>query len=400
MRLTAFAIRGVVSNMEQKENELHSRTRNERDAGEEGFDFTTRAAPDAVRGRGARSNAVGRYESEQRLTVDDGWGGPEEWQGQGRAIRTQVSVDSSRSIIARNSSPDLGFDRSINPYRGCEHGCIYCFARPSHAYLGLSPGLDFETRLFMKPEAARLLEAELRRPGYDCRTIAMGTNTDPYQPLEREHGITRSVLKVLQRFNHPVGIVTKSDLIRRDIDLLSDMATRGLAKVAISVTTLDAGLARRMEPRASTPDKRLKAVRALSDAGVPVGVLAAPMIPSLNEPELERILEASRDAGATEAGYIMLRLPLEIADLFGEWLEDEAPNQASRIMKLVREMRGGRAYDARFGLRMTGTGPYAALVAKRFRVATARLGLNVRRLRLDPSQFAVPPAPGDQLRLL
>ncbi|MDF1735604.1 MAG: PA0069 family radical SAM protein [Minwuia sp.] len=368
--------------------------------GEVDFDFTTRAAPDAVRGRGARSNAVGRYEREQRLTVDDGWGGPEEWQGQGRAIRTQVSVDSSRSIIARNTSPDLGFDRSINPYRGCEHGCIYCFARPTHAYLGLSPGLDFETRLFMKPEAARLLEAELRRPGYDCRTIAMGTNTDPYQPLEREQGITRAVLQVLQRFNHPVGIVTKSDLIRRDIDILSDMATRGLAKVAVSVTTLDTGLARRMEPRASTPEKRLKAVRALSDAGVPVGVLAAPMIPSLNEPELERILEASRDAGASEAGYIMLRLPLEIADLFGEWLEDEVPNQAGRIMKLVREMRSGRAYDARFGLRMTGTGPYAALVAKRFRVATARLGLNVRRLRLDPSQFAVPPRAGDQLRLL
>ena len=386
--------------MEQKKNIRKPGTRDRDRSGAVDFDFTTRAAPDAVRGRGARSNAVGRYESEQRLTVDDGWGGPDEWQGQGRAIRTQVSVDSSRSIIARNSSPDLGFDRSINPYRGCEHGCIYCFARPSHAYLGLSPGLDFETRLFMKPEAARLLEAELRRPGYDCRTIAMGTNTDPYQPLEREHGITRSVLQVLQRFNHPVGIVTKSDLIRRDIDILSDMATRGLAKVAVSVTTLDAGLARRMEPRASTPDKRLKAVRALSDAGVPVGVLAAPMIPSLNEPELERILEASRDAGATEAGYIMLRLPLEIADLFGEWLSDEVPNQASRIMKLVREMRGGRAYDARFGLRMTGTGPYAALVAKRFRVATARLGLNDRRLRLDPSQFAVPPAPGDQLRLL
>ena len=386
--------------MEQKKNIRKPGTRDRDRSGAVDFDFTTRAAPDAVRGRGARSNAVGRYEREQRLTVDDGWGGPEEWQGQGRAIRTQVSVDSSRSIIARNSSPDLGFDRSINPYRGCEHGCIYCFARPSHAYLGLSPGLDFETRLLMKPEAARLLEAELRRPGYDCRTIAMGTNTDPYQPLEREHGITRSVLQVLQRFNHPVGIVTKSDLIRRDIDILSDMATRGLAKVAVSVTTLDAGLARRMEPRASTPDKRLKAVRALSDAGVPVGVLAAPMIPSLNEPELERILEASRDAGATEAGYIMLRLPLEIADLFGEWLSDEVPNQASRIMKLVREMRGGRAYDARFGLRMTGTGPYAALVAKRFRVATARLGLNDRRLRLDPSQFAVPPAPGDQLRLL
>lgn len=386
--------------MEQKQNMTEASPRDRGRSGTVDFDFTTRAAPDAVRGRGARSNAVGRYESEQRLTVDDGWGGPEEWQGQGRAIRTQVSVDSSRSIIARNTSPDLGFDRSINPYRGCEHGCIYCFARPSHAYLGLSPGLDFETRLFMKPEAARLLEAELRRPGYDCRTIAMGTNTDPYQPLEREHGITRSVLQVLQRFNHPVGIVTKSDLIRRDIDILSDMATRGLAKVAVSVTTLDAGLARRMEPRAATPRKRLDAVRALSDAGIPVGVLAAPMIPSLNEPELERILEASREAGATEAGYIMLRLPLEIADLFGEWLEDEVPNRAARIMKLVREMRGGRAYDARFGLRMVGTGPYAALVAKRFRVATARLGLNARRLRLDPSQFAVPPAPGDQLRLL
>ena len=227
----------------------------------------------------------------------------------------------------------------------------------------------------------------------------MGTNTDPYQPLEREHGITRSVLQVLQRFNHPVGIVTKSALIMRDIDILSDMATRGQAKVALSVTTLDAGLARRMEPRASTPERRLKAVRALADAGIPVGVLAAPMIPSLNEPELERILEAARDAGATEAGYIMLRLPLEIADLFGEWLEEEAPNRAGRIMKLVREMRGGRAYDARFGLRMTGTGPYAALVAKRFRVATARLGLNVRRLRLDTSRFAVPAARGDQLRL-
>ncbi|MDF1731227.1 MAG: PA0069 family radical SAM protein [Minwuia sp.] len=386
--------------MEQKKNMTEASARDRGRSGAVDFDFTTRAAPDAVRGRGARSNAVGRYESEQRLTVDDGWGGPEEWQGEGRAIRTQVSVDSSRSIIARNTSPDLGFDRSINPYRGCEHGCIYCFARPSHAYLGLSPGLDFETRLFMKPEAARLLEAELRRPGYDCRTIAMGTNTDPYQPLEREHGITRSVLQVLQRFNHPVGIVTKSDLIRRDIDILSDMATRGLAKVAVSVTTLDAGLARRMEPRASTSRKRLGAVRALSDAGIPVGVLAAPMIPSLNEPELERILEASRDSGAAEAGYIMLRLPLEIADLFGEWLEDEVPNQAGRIMKLVREMRGGRAYDARFGLRMVGTGPYAALVAKRFRVATARLGLNARRLRLDPSQFAVPPAPGDQLSLL
>jgi len=363
------------------------------------IDFTTRAAPDSVRGRGARSNAVGRYEKEQRLTVDDGWGGPEEWRGAGRALRTNVSIDASRSIIARNTSPDLGFDRSINPYRGCEHGCIYCFARPTHAWLGLSPGLDFETRLFMKPDAAVLLDAELRKPGYACKTIALGTNTDPYQPLEREHGITRSILEVLQRFNHPVGIVTKSNLVTRDIDILSEMAPRGLAKVAISVTTLDAGLARRMEPRASTPARRLDAVAQLAGAGIPVGVLAAPMIPSLNEPELEQILAASRTAGATEAGYIMVRLPLEITDLFQEWLAEEAPNRAARIMKLIREMRGGRDYDARFGKRMTGTGAYAAMVARRFRIATARLGLNDRRLRLDASRFSPPPRAGDQLPL-
>ncbi len=363
------------------------------------IDFTTRAAPDSVRGRGARSNAVGRYEKEQRLTVDDGWGGPEEWRGAGRALRTNVSIDASRSIIARNTSPDLGFDRSINPYRGCEHGCIYCFARPTHAWLGLSPGLDFETRLFMKPDAAVLLDAELRKPGYACKTIALGTNTDPYQPLEREHGITRSILEVLQRFNHPVGIVTKSNLVTRDIDILSEMAQRGLAKVAISVTTLDAGLARRMEPRASTPARRLDAVAQLAGAGIPVGVLAAPMIPSLNEPELEQILAASRTAGATEAGYIMVRLPLEITDLFQEWLAEEAPNRAARIMKLIREMRGGRDYDARFGKRMTGTGAYAAMVARRFRIATARLGLNDRRLRLDASRFSPPPRAGDQLPL-
>lgn len=363
-------------------------------------EFTTRTAPDSVRGRGARSNAVGRYEKEQRLTIDDGWGGPAEWQGTGRALRTQVSIDSSRSIIARNNSPDLGFDQSINPYRGCEHGCIYCFARPTHAWLGLSPGLDFETRLFMKPNAAVLLEAELRKPGYQCKTIALGTNTDPYQPLEREHRITRSILEVLQRFNHPVGIVTKSNLVTRDIDILSDMARRGLAKVAISVTTLDAGLARRMEPRAATPARRLQAVAQLATAGIPVGVLAAPMIPSLNEPDLEQILAASRSAGATEAGYIMVRLPLEITDLFQEWLAEEAPDRAARIMKLIREMRGGRDYDARFGKRMVGTGAYAAMVAKRFRLATARLGLNERRLRLDASQFSPPLRAGDQLSLL
>jgi len=364
-----------------------------------GFDMSAKAAPGQIRGRGARSNRSGRFEQEERVWADDGWGGPDEWRDGSGAARTTETRDATRKIIARNTSPDISFDRSINPYRGCEHGCIYCFARPTHAFLGMSPGIDFETRLLFKPDAALLLEKELRAKSYECRTIAIGTNTDPYQPIERRRRITREVLKVLARFNHPVGIVTKSDLVVRDIDILAPMAAKGLAKVALSVTTLDRALARSMEPRASTPEKRLQAIRELADAGIPAAVMAAPMIPSLNEPEMEAILERAAAAGATEAGYILLRLPLEIAGLFREWLETETPDRASRIMKLIRDMRGGRDYDSAFGMRMSGTGPYAEMMGRRFRIATRRLGLNKRRLLLDPTQFTVPSAPGDQLKL-
>jgi DNA repair photolyase len=364
------------------------------------FDMSSRAAPAQMRGRGARSNRTGRFETLERVWTDDGWGGPDEWREDAGGVRTVETADATRTIIARNSSPDISFDRSINPYRGCEHGCIYCFARPTHAFLGLSPGIDFETRLLFKPDAAKLLENELRAPGYRCRVIAIGTNTDPYQPIERRRRITRAVLEVLSRFEHPVGIVTKSDLVVRDLDILAPMARKGLVKVAISVTTLDRRLARSMEPRAPTPDRRLAALEALAGAGVPAAVMTAPLIPSLNEPEMERILERARDAGASEAGYVLLRLPLEISDLFQEWLETETPDRAARIMKLVRQMRGGRDYDSTFGRRMTGGGPYAALIAKRFRVATGRLGLNERKLRLDTTRFAPPPRAGDQLSLL
>ena len=376
--------------MEQKRNKYEGH----------GFDMSAEAGPAQTRGRGARSNRSGRFEAESRVWVDDGWTPPDEWVEGGDGFRTTETADATRTIIARNSSPDISFDRSINPYRGCEHGCIYCFARPTHAYLGLSPGIDFETRLLYKPEAARLLEKELRAPGYRCRVIAMGTNTDPYQPIERRRQVTRQILEVMQRFNHPVGIVTKSALVTRDLDILAPMAKKGLVKVALSVTTLDRRLARSMEPRASTPERRLEAIRELSAAGVRTGVMAAPMIPSLNEPELEAILERGREAGAAEAGYILLRLPLEISELFREWLESETPNRAGRIMKLIREMRGGRDYDATFGRRMSGAGPYADLIARRFRIATRRLGLNEAKLRLETSLFSPPPAPGDQLSLL
>lgn len=376
--------------MEQKKNKTCDR---------HGFDMSAAAGPAQARGRGARSNRSGRFEAEERVWIDDGWTPPEEWQDGGAGVRTTETADVSRTIIARNSSPDISFDRSINPYRGCEHGCIYCFARPTHAYLGLSPGIDFETKLIYKPEAARLLEKELRAPGYQCRVIAMGTNTDPYQPIERRRMVTRRILEVLARFEHPVGIVTKSALVTRDLDILAPMAAKGLVKVALSVTTLDHRLARSMEPRAATPEKRLEAIRELSRAGVRTAVMAAPMIPSLNEPEMEAILERAAEAGAREAGYILLRLPLEIADLFREWLESETPNRAGRIMKLIREMRGGRDYDAAWGRRMTGAGPYAGMMARRFCLAARRLGLNEAKLRLDTSRFRRPPAPGDQLSL-
>lgn len=350
-----------------------------------------------TKGRGAISNLVGRFERHTRHAIDDGWPRDE----QPSRLTTTVTIDTARKIISRNESPDVPFDRSINPYRGCEHGCVYCFARPTHAFLGLSPGLDFETRLMYKPNAAELLAEELRQPKYRCDVIAMGTNTDPYQPIERDHKITRSILQVLSDFNHPVGIVTKSNLILRDLDILGPMAEKGLAQVSISVTTLNRNLARKLEPRAPTPSRRLEAIRALSVAGIPTGVLAAPMIPGVNDPELETIMEYAKKAGATTAGYILLRLPLEIRDLFEEWLLNHEPMKASRVMKLVRDdTRGGKTNDSVFGRRMRGSGPYAEILAQRFYVAARRLNLNnERRYDLDITQFARPPRPGDQLDL-
>jgi DNA repair photolyase len=305
--------------------------------------------------------------------------------------------------MARNESPDIGFDRSINPYRGCEHGCVYCYARPSHAYLGHSPGLDFETQLYFKPELPALLERELRARGYQARPVALGANTDPYQPVERTLGITRAVLEVLERFGHPVTIVTKSALVLRDLDILQRMAKRNLVHVCLSVTTLDPALARTMEPRAASPARRIETIRQLAAAGIPVGVLVAPVIPGVNDMELERILEAAARAGATRAGYVLLRLPLEIAHLFEEWLALHLPDRAKRVLALVRDMRGGQLYDSRFGKRQTGTGPQADLLAQRFRLATARLGMTgtgPRGQQLDCSQFRVPAAEARQHELL
>lgn len=336
------------------------------------------------KGRGAASNRSGRYERHAREAFDDGWGTLDE---EPAPLRTEVRPDASRTVITRNASPDLGFDRSINPYRGCEHGCVYCYARPSHAYLGLSPGQDFESRIFAKYDAASQLERELDRPGYECSVMALGTNTDPYQPTERRLAITRGILDVLDRRDHPVGIVTKSALVTRDIDILSRMARRRLAVVALSVTTLDRDLARTMEPRASTPRKRLEAMAALSRAGVPVTVMVAPVVPGLTDHEMESIMEAARAAGADRAGYVVLKLPLEVKDLFREWLAAHAPNRARRVLGLLRGMRGGKLYDARFGTRMTGEGPYAALLARRFALAARRLGLERRESRLDTSLF-------------
>jgi DNA repair photolyase len=353
-----------------------------------------------LRGRGALSNAVGRYESEKRVLIDDGWDdGWRDEDGTPPPLRTEVIVDATRSIIARNKSPDISFDQSINPYRGCEHGCIYCFARPSHAYLGMSPGADFESRLFAKPNAAALLRKELSAPGYVPKTIAMGTNTDPYQPIEKKMRITRSILEVLREFRHPVGIVTKSPLILRDADILADMARDGLAKVALSVTTLDRRLARAMEPRAGTPQRRLAAIKGLSEAGVPTGVMFAPAIPALNDGEMEQVLSAAAAHGARTAGYVLLRLPLEIKDLFREWLEANEPGRAKHVMSLIRSMRGGKDYDANWSTRMKGTGPYAQMMARRFHMAVKRLGLNQPTRPLSLAKFKKPPQTGDQLSL-
>src|SRR5437867_1617343 len=329
------------------------------------------------RGRGALSNASGRYEPKARVGFDDGWQSLEDLP----PFATSVTVDATRKIITRNDSPDIGFDRSINPYRGCEHGCVYCFARPTHAYLGLSPGLDFETKLFVKPEAPELLERELSAPGYQPRTIAIGTNTDPYQPIDRRYEIMRRILEVLERAGHPVGIVTKSALVLRDIDILSRMAERNLAKVALSVTTLDPKLARVMEPRAATPPRRLDALRELAQAGVPTSVMVAPIIPAINDAEIERILDAASAVGAQGAGYVLLRLPLEVRDLFREWLMTNFPDRHRHVFNLIRDMRGGKDYDPEFGKRMTGTGPIAWMLGGRFAAACEKLGLNKTRVQ-------------------
>src|SRR3954469_2074592 len=347
------------------------------------------------RGRGTLSNQSGRYEPIARVAFDDGWQSLEELP----PFATTVSVDATRKIITRNESPDIGFDRSINPYRGCEHGCVYCFARPTHAYLGLSPGLDFESKLFVKPDAPSLLEKELAAAGYEPRMIAIGTNTDPYQPIERERKIMRGILEVLERAGHPVGIVTKSALVTRDIDILARMAKRNLAKVGISVTSLDPKLARTMEPRASTPPKRLEALKQLSEAGIPTTVMVAPVIPALNDSEIERILDAAAHAGVKEASYVLLRLPLEVRDLFREWLMANYPDRYRHVFTLIRDMRGGRDYDAKWGERMKGTGPMAWTIGRRFEIACDRLGLNKRRSKLTTDHFAKPKRNGDQLSL-
>ncbi|WP_315834564.1 PA0069 family radical SAM protein [Bradyrhizobium prioriisuperbiae] len=359
------------------------------------LDLGTLVDKERRRGRGAQSNASGRFEAEARVAFDDGWQSFEDLP----PFKTTVGIDTARKVITRNDSPDIGFDRSINPYRGCEHGCVYCFARPTHAYMGLSPGLDFESKLFAKPDAPALLEKELAASDYEPRMIAIGTNTDPYQPIEREYKIMRGILEVLERVGHPVGIVTKSALVMRDVDILSRMAKRNLVKVALSVTTMDPKLARTMEPRAATPAKRLEALRALSEAGVPTTVMVAPIIPALNDSEIERIIDAAAHAGVKEASYVLLRLPLEVRDLFREWLMANYPDRYRHIFTLIRDMRDGRDYDSQWGTRMKGTGPMAWMIGRRFEIACAKVGMNKRRAKLTTDHFARPKRGGQQLGL-
>ncbi|MCF6109147.1 MAG: PA0069 family radical SAM protein [Mesorhizobium sp.] len=355
-----------------------------------------RIRPERNRGRSAGINPSGRFEPVSRHVFDDGWNSLEELP----PFKTEVQVEKPRTIVTRNESPDISFDRSINPYRGCEHGCVYCFARPTHSFMGLSPGLDFESKLFAKPDAARLLDKELSKDGYQPRTIAIGTNTDPYQPIEKQYRIMREILEVLEARGHPVGIVTKSALVTRDIDILSRMAERGLAKVALSVTTLDRMLARTMEPRASTPTKRLEAIRRLSDAGIPASVMVAPIIPGLTDQEMERILDSARAAGAREAGYVLLRLPLEVAPIFKDWLLRHYPDRYRHVMSLIRSMRDGKDYDSEWGKRMKGSGPYAWQIGRRFEIAAKRLGLNAERRSLRTDQFVAAAKATEQLMLL
>jgi DNA repair photolyase len=350
----------------------------------------------ALKGRGALSNPAGRFERTGVESFDDGWYVEE----QPDNVDTTLEPDRAKSVISRNDSPDIGFDQSINPYRGCGHGCIYCYARPSHAYMGLSAGRDFETRLFYKADAAKVLESELASPSYVCKTIMLGSNTDPYQPVERRMLVTRSILEVLARCRHPVSIVTKGALVVRDIDILSDLARDNLASVSVSITSLDPETKRTLEPRAASPQARLRAIKQLSQAGVPVGVMVAPVIPALTDHEMERIMEAAVEMGARWAGYVMLRLPYEVKDLFREWLAEHHPQRASHVMSLVQDMRGGRDNDPNFGSRMRGTGPVAQLIRNRFNVTHRRLGLDLLgRVELNSSLFRPPGPAGAQLNL-
>ena len=351
----------------------------------------------ARNGRGAVTNPAVRYDRNVTEAFDDGWAFLTE-QDEPPPLQTTLHRDSTKSAIAWNESPDIGFDRAVNPYRGCEHGCIYCYARPSHAYLGYSPGLDFETQIVFKPDVASLLERELSKPGYQARTLALGSNTDPYQPVERTMRLTRSVLEVLDRFSHPVTIVTKSAGVVRDVDVLQSLAARGLVRVCLSLTTLDSALARRMEPRASSPALRLRAIEALTEAGVPTAVLAAPMIPGLNDMEMEKLLEAAHRAGARSAGYVLLRLPLELRDMFTAWLEQHVPDRARRVLALIRETRAGALNDSRFHDRFRGSGPYAQLLRQRFDRISRKLGMD-ERTPLDATQFSPPMAQGAQMSL-
>ncbi len=365
-------------------------------AGKLGADWANRLAPvETRRGRGSSSNLSGRFEAFSRETFDDGWDREEE-----TPLATHVTLERPRSLITRNDSPDLPFDRSINPYRGCEHGCFYCFARPTHAYLGLSAGLDFETRLFAKEGASTLLEKELAAPKYKPAVIALGASTDAYQPVERQYRITRSILETLAGARHPVSIVTKSNLVLRDIDILGPMARDGLVKVFISITTLDRALARKMEPRAPTPERRLEAIEALAAAGVPVGVMAAPILPAINDSELEKILSRAHAAGAREAGYVTLRLPLELRELFREWLALHFPDRLERAISLTQSMHGGKDYEAQWGRRMAGSGPYAWMIGRRFEIAAGKLGYRNQRLTLRTDLFAPRRSESESLRQL
>ena len=352
--------------------------------------------PQLERGRGARSNPAHRFDSVERSFLDDGW----ESLADLPPLKTEIFVETPRTIITRNESPDISFDRSINPYRGCEHGCTYCYARPAHAYMGLSPGLDFESKLFIKPNAAQLLREELNAPNYVPRSIALGANTDPYQPIEKQYRITRQIIEVLAEFKHPFGIVTKNGMVTRDIDLLAPLAAQGLVKVALSITTLDGKLARAMEPRASIPSKRLAAIEALSVAGIPTVVMIGPVIPGLNDHEIENILKAARGAGAREAGYTMLRLPHEVRGIFKDWLEKAYPDRYARVMAQVKDVRGGKETSSQFGERMTGSGPVAWMIGRRFQLACQKLGLNVNRLKLRTDLFERPVQAGGQLELI